>query len=502
MTKHQAPILMSPLPVDGRPQVAIKDQQNPYWELQLIGKFGLKTPLEMKMYLSSPAGEAMLESILEEIIALEEMQEAEREEYLAKELNHHRMLLFIVLSMLASRHAHADALRELIQQQLEDRLKHHQPTSFPSSASQTIDTAISTYQQSAIVLHQNLADKLTESETLETDWLAFESQTQALQARHQTLDNQLLALEDYWQTPLDPTGADQMNQQLDALTERMDTRQQTIQELLQAGHDEEAMSMLHEYNGMLLQAQGWHEIQGVMSGDKHLFSSDGERVSTFSEAEFIVPSEQKIVKGADGQHYLIGADQTLNQMEQKDREKAHQTFEEARPTLTTIKTIVEDNKTKELALHEQRRITIHKRSESLQIEVLTINNQLNQLQTTKPGPSPTINTPALTPSLTARPSQANQPANPAQGFRTVLQLMRRNPTPDAISRFTSSIQNTLGQAAIHPTLKEHLNKIIPMTPIPEQTMKNLLMHLERFGVDSEKPSVKPPSPTPMAPKPR
>ncbi|KTD64869.1 hypothetical protein [Legionella spiritensis] len=296
---------------------------------------------------------------------------------------------------------------------------------------------------------------------------------------------------------------------LKQLEEQLDKQVTEIDSLIEQGRDEEAMKRLHEHNGLHIQAAGLKDMLDVVKdpeekGKKILFNSEGKQVHSFKDADFIVANDKKIVKGEDGKFYLLGASQDINSMEQEDRLKAQKEFEKVRPEISSLKNLVQRNKTLEKTFHTERMQTITGQSDNLQKEILDLSNQLTQLQAAQASvankisqldnPSANPNMTPLPSTPTPTPSMAKIPrVTPPESYRHVLNLLRHNPnpSPEIVNQLKGALSSTATMS--NEAFMKELNKIRPGMPGSDLAMQNMLKNLERFGKESRKPNVAPPT---------
>ncbi|ASQ45480.1 hypothetical protein [Legionella clemsonensis] len=425
------------------------------------------------------------------------------------------------------------------------------------------------YTESINALQKTLSDKLQESEKLEVELeielQKLDEQDAIIEERYNLFDGNLDALDQYiillnshsmspeersktltqleqkitqLQEQLSSTGNANVKKQLETLqttysilqkqtetpeftTEHLELKINNLKEtlekqagkigaLIEEGNEEKARQLLHKHNGLHVQYEGLRDMVAVLKGEKTLWSKDGQPMSSFAqfgESAFILSKEQSIVLH-DGKYYLLQKDQSPENfpfLSEEDKNRAHKDFERARPSISSLKTLVHHNKTLEKGLQFDKREAINTRSETMQQEILLISNQLTKLQAARADvellmkqlnnltpeiatdPRSTTPVPSPKPSMNSKSSQPTNTQVVAQSYRHILLLMKANPTPQSVSRLESIFKRPDG--TIDSSTQSILANIRYGQPIPPQIINSLLKNMERLGVSAYKPNV-------------
>ncbi len=126
---------------------------------------------------------------------------------------------------------------------------------------------------------------------------------------------------------------------LDKLAKEIDAESDAVRQLVDSGKYEEARSRLEHLNAKNLQMGTLKDMMSVTKGDKEMYNNRGEKVALFQEADFIIPSDKKLVKDG-GEFYLLGKDDLLTD---ENREVAKEAFRRAQPEMSSVKNLVSRN---------------------------------------------------------------------------------------------------------------------------------------------------------------
>jgi hypothetical protein len=282
---------------------------------------------------------------------------------------------------------------------------------------------------------------------------------------------------------------------------------QKIQKCIEAGDHEKAHKLMHKLDKLHIKALDMKEMMQVYKAHKHYFNEEGNAVKNYKEAAYVLDCGQKLHKDESGKIYLLEKGQDFDDMSAEEKAEAQAKFEQAKPELLVAEHKVKHYKNKDIQGFEARSSDLLARCENVQARILDLTNQYNGVKANQatamaeldnvqsdvakiPTPKP-MPTAALSPSMQGiQPAPSKPQVVPTESYRHVLELMRLNPTQQAIDRFKNNFvlpngePNKEAQDAISKSIK-------PGAPIPLTTMNTLLANLERFGVSANKPSVTP-----------
>ncbi|CEK11175.1 hypothetical protein [Legionella hackeliae] len=325
------------------------------------------------------------------------------------------------------------------------------------------------------------------------------SKDEHLTQRLVTLQTTYSILEKQTETPESTVG--HLENKLKGFKKTLKTQAAQIGRLIEAGKDDEARELLHEHNGLHVQYEGLKDMISVLKGEKKLWNLNGQPMSPFTdfgESAFILSKDESIVFH-NGKHYLLPKDQSPENfpfMSQEEQDKAQVRFERAKPSISSLKTLVHHNKGLEVGLQTQKRENITARSEAMQQEILLLSNQLTKLQAARADLEVLMNqlrkeapemAKSLTPVPTPQPSSKTSTNVVTQSYRHILLLMKSNPTQQSVSRLESIFRRPDG--TVDPSTQALLANIRYGRPMPQQTINNLLKNMERLGISAYKPGV-------------
>lgn len=285
------------------------------------------------------------------------------------------------------------------------------------------------------------------------------------------------------------------------LAEGMLSQIDEMNRLAAANEDKQLMEVIQKHNAINLQIAELHDMHAVYKGDKCIYNAQGKPVTSFKDAEFILPKEYKIVE-ENGTHYLLKPGQNWNNVKENPQQKnaAQQEYERTKQELIRVKNVVETNEGIEKKLHKERVNTNQKQLSTIHQQRLVLENQNKLLQSARASTQHLLDTgnftreaPRPTPTMQSTPHAPKTSQSAATLFyRDQIQLLRK--TSQVLPQDLLKILGTLPDTRIPGLAKlkadiENMSKIQPRTPIPHQMMQSILQNMERFGVDANKPSV-------------
>jgi len=463
--------------------------------IQLLGRYGLQSPLAVIKFLESPTGTTIEALIHKQLVLLAGMRITQQQHYRDEQLRKHRFLALLFLAILYKKKAEAKKLREL-HRQLEKLLTQSKTTTeqlttldSAETEEQALKQTYAMYDMSAQLIEMHLEEKIVESEKLERDILALEKQGESIETRYYILNKGLQTLENHADTiehlSSDEEKITKIEQEIAAVNKQIDEKRATIDKLVASNQDDEAFDHLHELNGLNVQQAGLQDMLAVIKHEKAFYTAEGELVNSYNKADYILSYEQKIVK-ENGYYYLIPKAKQLSELDSQQKQQAQQKYEHAKP----LKTLIENNKGVETNFHNERSEEAYKRISAIREEILDFANQLNHIQSVQA-------------SVAAKPQQSSSQANQGDASQTLTLSLK--PSPKAPSRssektLTSSYRRVLElikieqkpnkqftqamQTELATILADSKNK--PLNPV---TMNLLLATMERFGVLANKPNV-------------
>lgn len=289
--------------------------------------------------------------------------------------------------------------------------------------------------------------------------------------------------------------------------------------------NEKATKMLHQHNGLNLKLANLHDMLSVHRKEKkfvNVVNDEVKEVSSLKDAHYVIGidqqlvdiggkfypihNEQKILE-KDGKFYLLNQNEDWDSIKdrpekQKQAEQAFDKLQYASPM--TVKKLVHHNKELETTHYNT---VVKKEIVELRTELnknhqegLKIANDLNKKQATIGVALSQLNQPDLNkeaPILT--PSGGSTTLSPKPGpslaavttfFRNKMAEMRNDKNVEVTYTDLLNFSKKIPDPSTRAYFSHELIKNVPrFGSIPLRTMINMLETLERFGVDTTRPSV-------------
>lgn len=504
-----------------KPWLALKD--TPKLDMPLLSRlslFGLHTPEDVRIFLETPAGEAVvkawLDGMLIEIAAIENAAFEQREHL------HHKKLLaaFLILGLLYKHNAHAheliDHTLQEVSKKLQGEAKHATPEPTPVEQN---GHDFNSYTHPIHQIEEMLHSRIAESTELERKLADMEPLHQEIQARYASLEQHLDEAHKTFaklQVPAstkptfeEPTLAVKTENLITALTKQIADNTNAVVTALENNEETKARELMNKGNALNLQVAALREMASVTEGKSLMYNDKHELTTSFSDAAYILAVGTKIVE-KNGTHYLLQANQKLEDMSAEDVSAAEKQFKKLKPAETmSIRQLVQHNH----RLENAPRKALSARSYQLQQELLLLAQQLSVLQESRskaelslkptPANAPALKMTPISPSAAPTPSPKARPASKelVESYEHVIRLMSNDPA--GILR----LQEGFARANSSSLLKQQLTKLKPGMNIPQETMNNMLATPEvgqtLLGIknpDVEKGTS--PSPSPFRIRPR
>jgi effector protein LidA len=411
------------------------------------------------------------------------------------------------------------------QKAIKDSGKTQDPTTNIESQRSSLTQSIRHYEQ-ALVANQERQNQLDiEQEVLQKQLGKLETEGELIGFKYEVYEAQLEdfngVLDEFEQLGPDESDA-KIEQHINAIHTKMDNILLQVDELIENNQDEDAAILMKTHTALNLKLASHHDMLAVRKGDKYYLDADGNEVKSHKDAHFILetnlnttnetlmkfPPElrrSRIYKDENNKYYLLKPGQTWDSIKEDPaaKEEANKGFENNKQELMVVKNVIHHNKKMETEVHKDQVDNVKESIESKKAEKLLLVNQKNTIESslaqaremskqldstntvnlTKPIPSPSI----------TGSSKAPQPGGKApaavQAYRVQLETLFNQKKGD----ITPGQLVTLGALPPDPTARNYvLTQLANMprnAPIPFQTMQSLLRNLERFGVDTTKPSV-------------
>jgi effector protein LidA len=475
---------------------------------QLLSRYGLRTSMDVIKFFHTPAGETvkkMMEERLAEIIAIEEWQ---HQQMLDDQTRHHRMLAFLLLGMAHKKHAHAKHLNEAIQQQIDAQL--HQAKKDQSSHKKEADgfaRQLEAYDASIKAMESTLADKQNDLTSFTRELLSIAELGRAIDLRYKTFAKSLDELDAFENSSIHPTDLEKTTanilSKIQGLEVTLESQLDEIEQLIVNDKDDEAKALGVEHQGLHLQIGGLKDMLDVINNKKFLYDANGESTLSFKKAAFILKPDLKVVKDANGMHYLIGAHEKLEDLNDNDKALANKRFNKLQPEISNVKNLAQHNHKLESDFHGDRMKSAEKRGVTPQAvtklykEITLLKNQLSQVQAaranviaemSKPAPdaNKAMGMQASTPSLSSSTTTIKKaPVYTVETFRAAIQQILSNPSRQNIQNAITNVTNVYGENGAK--IKAELGKITPGQHLPRETRLFLERNIQRLVSPTDNP---------------
>ncbi|KTD11115.1 Dot/Icm system substrate protein LidA [Legionella gratiana] len=321
-----------------------------YFSTQFLNRFGFQNPLQIVEFLKSPEGKTTLALISQELMKIEELNQLKAEQYREELLNLQRQLIFLLMGLIAKDKALAKQASEIMQQQIEQKLKETKPSEQTKSGQKSLvdvlDANIKAYSETLNALDKKLSELGQKLAEIDEQLILLEHEALLMNEKHAHLNEHLEQLNAYLQLPiLNNQPMDDYiahtNQQIDSITTQLSALQEQnndhsptqpeqsathrkikmlehrlafhhaqlkqppqcaehvfesllehVREQLnecQHLHESQPSAHLsHELEGLKLQEQGLIHVLQVLRKEKMLLNAELEEVNDFSQAHFII----------------------------------------------------------------------------------------------------------------------------------------------------------------------------------------------------------------------
>ncbi|MBA2709819.1 MAG: hypothetical protein H0U57_04400 [Tatlockia sp.] len=485
---------------------------------QFLGQYGLKSARDVISFLKSPAGEKtkkLLSDLLVLLVALKELKAEQimRESLLRQLLMTQIRLVQIRLHKIAKKEARSK-LNAAYQQQIDKSLAYGAAMAAQQSSSSTSvnpdyydnvlrDHIIASYSLATRAIENDLQETLEEAQLLESEINLHEAESAKILERYAILATHLQTLDEHadFLTTFENHSKriEVTDAALSAIREQLRQFSETIQQHVENGEDLKAEQLLNHLDGLNVQAEGMNSILSVLNLQKKYYDAEGSTTDSFKKAAFVVDNQQQLFKDkVSGKLYLLSPGQNFDNMTADEKAKAQESYEASKPEIALIKTKINQYKATELGLFEEKKQSLITRSATLQKDILDLTNQLNQAKAAEAGALALILEPKMDLSKVPTPKptmKSNQPQlkpqfSQTQSYRQILQLMRFNPTVEAINQFKNGLLHSNGQPN-KAAQDIFSNTVKPNQKIEVSKMNHLLANLERLGISVNKPGINP-----------
>lgn len=481
-----------------RPKVLEEDTDG--LAVRLLSYYGLQNSTDVITFLHSPAGESVLEMIEEEIAEMVAMQQHIMEENLEAIRLEQRIGVFMLLALIYREDAKAERIRDFVRELVHKYSSERKSTSGTSAQTEVLAEAARAYEQSENALEDNLRNKFDESDKLEEALERLQRVETALAEKYQAFDEHIDdAFNEISEFPEDnDSKIAHIEERITQLSIAIDSENDEISALLDSGDEEAARARLQTNNARNIHVAILKDLLSVVKQEKTMLkrNEDGslEPAKSFHDADFIVPSEYKIVN-KDGKMLLLRTGQSENELSPEEIDKAERSYQKRLPEMTGVKALIKQNQGLEATEFQAKKEPLARQSETLQQEILLLTNQLTQIQAAKANANEALSLtrPATKPVLSPLPNSPTpgaaaaqrtddtprpRPTSTTETYRHVLELMNKGRTSEQGLIWLKQLIANGG----NPELQKQVNGLKPGMPIPQQTMRLLLQRADVGGL--------------------
>ncbi|MBL7479815.1 hypothetical protein [Legionella bononiensis] len=473
-----------------------------------LGRFGLKTPEDVKKFLHSPAGEAVIGEIGAEI-ALEKAIEEERQfEQQQQRLLMSKIQALLFLWFLDEKANASDKIKEIVMQQNEKAIERAK-TPVPETKSTAIDKSIKS-------VDSTLANYSTALKNIEAKEQALDKKMEQLETEKVLMEEKYNIFEynmNMFEQSLDENDSlspEEIQQKLEVLDAQIIEKYAEIQKLIEMDKDDEAEALRPVIQGLHTQVAGFNDMLAVDRNEKYYVDANGDTVSSPKDAVLTLDANQKLVKDENGQVHLIKSTDDWEKIKEDPEAKAaaRKGYEAIKqnPDAMSIQSVIHHNKKLEKEFHSTRVEDVKAQKDECQAQKTIINNEISQLTAIRGNllnqanqanqstvsmeqlPSSPVPTPVPTPKsggnvATPKSSQAS-PIDLFKNRMEELQQAKQLTRDDLLN--LASLAPPNNRTAANAYLQMMFVNMPRTGNIPFQTMQSMLKNMERFGVDATK----------------
>ncbi|ETO93593.1 hypothetical protein [Legionella oakridgensis] len=349
-------------------------------------QYGFKNPNDLIDFLKSPAGETTQEVIGAEIAEAIALQEELQQQLRDEEIRRHRLIALLLFYFMSKRDAKAQELRERIQEDIDKLLKEEIAIEKANQAmSAAPATAAADYERAKLdylnsleelkELNKGMDALIAKTEKIALRYLKYQNSAKEAENNINDLLNgrDFHTLSEEEKLPLHA----KIDDQLAALTKKMDINARQIQKLVDLGsmHDgvvdathvrqglaeeeflgtpllEVARAKIEDSTADNLHVATLKDLKSVLNGDKVFCNRSGSPVTSLDEAELVLPKdmarmlreEKKQIVEYEGKYYLIKQGQDVKDLSVDEKHAAYEACKSLRPQeRATVKHLIQHN---------------------------------------------------------------------------------------------------------------------------------------------------------------
>lgn len=388
--------------------------------LKDLSRFGLQHSTDVKLYLASPEGKAIIGMIENEISDLRATEAAVRTEQQRAQLRRHHMIIFLLIGMIEEKSAHAKKLHLHAQQEIDrmfdDERKRRDEADEQILERVLIESHIDTINETISTLIPRITNSSTELQNTEDALALLLTEVHELEARFVTYFSSLDEV--HYSDEKDDDA--QVKTLISTIETQIDSYTKITAALLHEGKETDALQNQDRTYALRMKAEKLNQLHNARVEERHLYNHLAQRVHSLDEAVFFLPKDKTLTL-EKGQFYLHSRSKEWTGLAPKERHEAQMAFRDTSRDIMSIKMQLQHQRAQALQ-HNQHQQTIKlERRDTLRQELQVLNTLLvkardthsnlqQRLQQTPPQPRPGIN-----PSHAAQ--QGQQKKNMAMGIR-------------------------------------------------------------------------------------
>lgn len=436
---------------------------------QFLNRFGLQNPQEVIEFLKTSAGKMIISVIGQELMKIKSLGEQSRAEAIKLQIR----LTFLLMAFITKENANAKQVSEIIQQQIDKKLKEKKPSevgkSQPTVSREVINQNILYYEQTLDALneHQNeIKQKKAESESLMVN---LEEEGLQMVEYHEEIDDYLDELDEYLRFPVlinepkdqysayiaaliaeldalkaqhaalhvdDGTSKTEsyLSKKIKRLEDKIDffkepprSAEQLFEELLDKikfrknilKNEFETVPQRTPYvpsvEGLGLQERGLQDVLHVLRKQKILLDWDLKEVDDYSQAYLIIdPSERSRYQKKGDDYVIFSKEMDPIKLSDDDWLNAKLNFDRLKPEVRVVRIDFEDRKQQQVASYLAKKKSIQTKIDEYQAQIDTFEDSKKDFseRLSRARTHKGLFTGYSTPAVTPKPTPAKTRAQP------------------------------------------------------------------------------------------
>ncbi|MGL5743252.1 MAG: hypothetical protein ACRCXC_12325 [Legionella sp.] len=473
-----------------------------------LSHFGLRNPDDLRVFLLSPAGVEVTNEIATEVVherAAEEIHQMQIQEELIMEERRRGMLFRWLME------------DDKESKKAQDELIDMQEKALQEKAATPAQTALKTDKKPSNT-YSGYMDALKKRETeLDNRSQKLATEGKQLTEKHDTYNKNF---DEFYSSAqkyekITTTKGD-IQKEIKKLQKEADD---LADQISNTGDDEQAYRLGHQLNAVSFKIANLEDLLARKTGDKKFVDAEGKAAS-FKNAAFIIPKNQQIKK-VGNEYFLLEKGQNWDKMSAGDKKKAKAAYQKAKDDIRVVRDVVNDVNKQELDAHEtqvaqhktERLLIQQEKNVMLQAQAKNANAKsmdnpipLGEPNPTQVGFSPGLSlvtpskstsqknltiTPTPTPVFKAGFIRTEFEKQPAKTWGNLFKVVDNISSPAAkkeaekylLDKGKDQLMKD-GKLSAWDKLNVTAEKIkewIKNAPVPDETMRDFIQHMETFG---------------------